>query len=95
MTTSTNQIRPPINDAPTKSGSKLSDIWFRYFNNIYTSYLDTLTYGISVPTITTAQRDADGKYKLSRFIINTDATPGPAPQLQIWFNNAWQIVTVT
>lgn len=84
-----NQLRPPVND-PIAGNLMLSDIWLRYFNYLYQTLLTPLQYGISVPSLTTSQRDSNAAYAQQRLIMNTDTS-----ELQINIGNTWYKVGLT
>jgi hypothetical protein len=85
----------------------ISDFW----NNYFQSFVQTLTtyltaYGVFLPRLTTAQRDAIQRDPIlgpqeGQMIYNIDATPGPprSGAIQVWQVKAgvgaWRTFTTT
>ena len=85
----------PLYDPIIKAGSnQFSDVWvsaLATFLQTLISYLGS--YGIVMPSITTAQRNSIQSPQNGQMIYNTDLVPTPAPQ--IYQNGAWKTFTTT
>lgn len=88
-----NQIRPPVNDEVVADDKMLSTIWLRYFNYLYQVLIAALQNGISLPSLTTSQRDDSQVYAQQRWLYITDATAGHEVQINI--NGTWYYTTLT
>lgn len=93
----------PTYDPLVKSGTnKMSDMWADFMSTFYMNLIGYLTqYGIYLPIVTTAQRDALQSPQEGQIIYNTDAIPGPprTAQIQVWQVKAgvgaWRVFTTT
>jgi hypothetical protein len=88
-----NQIRPPLQDEVVGTDRIVTSIWLRYFNNLYQLLVAILQKGISLPSLTTSQRDSDSSYNQQRWLYITDAAAGKEVQINI--NGIWYYATLT
>lgn len=87
-----NKLLPPLHDDITRN-NQLTDIWLRYFNNLYQVLLASLQNGIGVPSLTTAQRNNSPTYAQQIWLHITDAAAGK--EMQINLNGTWYYATLT
>lgn len=92
----------PLYEAISKSNGTMTDVWIGALSFFYQNLIGYLTqFGILLPVVTTAQRDAIQSPQEGQMIYNSDATPGPprSAEIQVWQVKAgvgaWRVFTTT